>query len=137
MATSTTKTGDELIRESLALVAEAERIEEEKLAALRESRVKIEAILKGANGNGNGHGPTAGGATSKPRISEQKLRLVEGYLAKRRLATQVELSKRLKINSGSVSVAVKVLEERGRARQAEEQNERSITWEIAEEPVAA
>lgn len=129
-----TKDGNQIIRESDDVLAAMEAEYIDRLARVRSGRAAIAEILRGTpvNGNGNGNGSAAEQPKAGARIGPEKLKRVENYLAQKRLATQVEMAKRLKMNSGSVSVALRLLAQEGRAKVADEQNERSQTWEIAE-----
>lgn len=86
---------------------------ERKLSVNRESAQALEKVLAAMD--------------TRPSISEEKLNKVETYLLAHPGASQVEIAKQTKMNSGSVSVALKRLEVEGKAEPTQK-NGRSQAW---------
>lgn len=72
-----------------------------------------------------------------PGVSQAKLRAVRQYMENTRIARQVDISKDLDENSGSVSLALRELERIGDVKNTGKVDRKSIVWEFIGEPERA
>lgn len=122
--------------------------EEARKAAQAEAEQRVSVLrttietLRGTHTNGNGSTPTTKPATrakegkvetSRLSISEDRLGKVIAYLDKHPRVRQSELVDRLSFNSGTVSVALRVLAEQGKVQKIETEKG-SNEWIKADAP---
>lgn len=102
-------------------------IEQGNALDARESLLRT--TIEGLRGSTNGSSPTKS-ASARLSISDERLNKVRQYLKEHPRSRQTDLVDKLGFNSGTVSVALRRLEEAGEAHRVES-DDRSQVWDSA------
>jgi hypothetical protein len=111
-------------------------------ASLTGTRVQYETRISGleqaiaAFNSGDSPSSNGNGDHDKLAIGPDKLEAVRTYMSKRGKTRQADIAKHTRLNSGTVSVALRLLEAAGEVSSGPKEDG-SRTWEFVQVPVAA
>jgi hypothetical protein len=109
---------EEAVQNIDAQKEEAEREYHSRLDSLTERESLLRTTLEGLRGSTNGSSPTPS-SSSRLSVSDERLDKVKQYLKEHPRSKQTDLVKKLGFNSGTVSVALRLLEQNGEAKRIE------------------
>lgn len=142
MSTIIETVDSELIGHLQQAIGKIETERREINSSLDQRASLIQKTLEGLRANGNGSSSKSNGTEATPKslklsVSPERLGKVLDYLDKHPRTRQTDLVKKLGLNSGTVSVALRVLEQEGTVSKAEHREGSSNEWIKEDSPPAA